>query len=331
MVGCQFFQKVTATVAITGMLISLTPALTLAASILKNGDQVEGVISSNSPTFRFRNESRTGTPFQRASGEEYVFNAQQGDTIQVSVQAKDGNNLSPVLVLTSSQTGRQVAYDDTSNSIEYQVPVSGEYRLLVLGQNYSKGRYTLSLSGLSNSGVSQNPSNQTTSSRSADQRRRFLRNEYGLRLLDNCPADTSSLVTATFNEYGQTSTYCAYPNRALKAGQYTYNPATNDLQPGASVGQNSSNQATASDSRRQTLQNDFGLTVLDSCPASTSNLVVVNFADNSSQTYTYCANPNRVFSAGQYTYNPDTRNLEAGNSKPQQQCNVQVGGICLVK
>lgn len=329
MVGCQFFKKIAATVAFSGMLLSFTPAL-MAAQMLSNGD-VQGVIRSNSPTYRFKNESRQGAPFQNASGDEYIFNAQAGDTIQASVQINGNSNLAPILVLVSSRTGRQVAYDDTSNSIQYQVPASGEYRLLVLGQNYSRGRYTLSVSGISDSGVSQNPSNQTPYSQGSDQRRQFLRNEYGLRVLNNCPSDTSSLVIVTFNEYGQSYSYCAYPNRAIRAGKYTYNPSTNDLQPGGTVGQNPSTPSTSTDSWRQTLQNDFGLTALDSCPPSRGNLVVANFTDNSGQTYTYCAYPNRFFSAGEYNYNPNTRNLDVASSQPQQRCNVQIGGICIVR
>lgn len=329
MVGCQFFKKIAATVAVSGMLLSFTPAL-MAAQILRNGD-VQGVIRSNSPTYRFRNESRTGSAFQNAPGEEYIFNAQAGDTIQASVQIDDNSNLAPVLVLISSQTGRQVAYDDSSNSIQYRVPTTGEYRLLVLGQNYSRGRYTLSFSGISDDGVSQNPYNQPSSNRGRDQRRQFLRNEYGLRVLDRCPGDRSSLVAVTFNEYGQTNTYCAYPNRSLQAGEYVYNPSSNEIEPAGDVGQNPYNQGTSTYSERRLLQNQFGLRVLDSCPASRRNLVVANVPDDTGEYYTYCAYPNRSFPAGEYTYNPDTRNLEAGTSTSGDRCTFQLGGVCIFK
>ncbi|HBB34345.1 MAG TPA: hypothetical protein DDZ80_16555 [Cyanobacteria bacterium UBA8803] len=418
MITRNFFNRVAATLAAGGMMLAIFADLAGATTRLNNGDTLNGFIQTNSPVFRYRNQSVRNAPFQSAAGEEYIFNAQQGDTIQISVEVEDGSSLAPILVLTSSQTGNQVAYNDKTTSLKYQVPTTGEYRLLVLAKNNTRGRYTVSLSGIGQGTAAQPPSTQPASTPSTDPRRQLLQREYGLTVLDtcpgsrtslvvayfpeygqtytycanptrllrsgeytydlssgdlkpgapsaqgsssssqtsstvatpdarrqllqqdygltvldNCPASRTSLVVAYFPEYGQTYTYCANPNRFLRAGEYTYDLSMGELKPGAPAAQgSSSSSATAptstSDPRRQTLQNDYGLTVLDSCPAATSSLVVVSYPEGS-QTYRYCANPNRVFPAGEYTYNISTRKLEP-TRKPQQ-CTVQVGGVCIVR
>lgn len=401
----KFFNQVAATVVVTGMLLAIAADLGAAATRLKNGETVNGFIRTTSPTFRYRNESLRDTPLQMAAGEEYVFNAQRGDTIQVSVDVEEGSNLSPILVLTSSQTGSQVAYTDKTNFLRYQVPATGEYRLLVLGQTNTRGRYTLSVSGNSEQTTAQTSSNpnqtkdprrqllendyglrvlencppargslvvvsfpesdqtytycanpnrllqagqytyeartdrlnpgaptaQTPSTQARDPRRQLLQNEYGLTVLDNCPAVRTSLVVAYFPEYGQTYTYCANPTRFVRAGEYTYDLRIGELKPGAPAAQTPSSPTTPSsttDSRKQTLQRDFGLTVLDNCPASTSSFVVVSYPEGG-QTYRYCANPNRVFPAGQYTYNASNRRLE--QAKKPQSCTIELGGICIIR
>ncbi|HBE18447.1 MAG TPA: hypothetical protein DDW51_12745 [Cyanobacteria bacterium UBA11367] len=284
-----------------------------AATRLKNGDTVNGFIQTNSPSFRYRNQSLRNSPFQTAAGEEYIFNSKRGDTIQVTVEVEDGSSLIPILVLTSSQTGNQVAYNDKTRSLSYKVTTDGEYRLLILGQNNTRGRYRLALSGITGDTTAQTPTNPPTSPNN-DPRRQLLRDEYGLTLLDKCPATTDKLVVANFPEYGQTYTYCANPNRFLQAGQYTYDLASGELKPGTpAVVTNPSTPSPVTpvtDPRRQLLQNDYGLTVLDKCPSTTDKLVVANFPEYG-QTYTYCANPNRFLRAGQYTYD-----LAVGELKP---------------
>ncbi|HEY9653335.1 MAG TPA: hypothetical protein V6C95_21930, partial [Coleofasciculaceae cyanobacterium] len=183
MIVRKCFHRVIATVAVTGMALSILANLAEAATKLKNGDTVNGFIRTTSATFRYRNESVVNAPFETAAGEEYNFSAQRGDVIRISVEPEDGSSLSPILVLTSSQTGNQVAYTDKSNSLQYQVPMTGEYRLLILGRNNSRGRYTLSISGITEAtATTQTSTNQTT-----DKRRQLLENEYGLRVLDSCP------------------------------------------------------------------------------------------------------------------------------------------------
>lgn len=308
MIDRKFFRRIAASVAIAGMMAIAIGDIAGAAEQLNNGDSVDGVIRTNSPTFRFRNQSRTGSPIQTSAGQEYIFNAQQGYTIQVSVDVEEGN-LAPVLVLISSQNERQVAYDDTGNSLRYRVPAAGEYRLLVLGQNNTRGKYTLSVSGISNDSVAQNPSSGST-----DQRRQLLQNDFGLRVLDSCPPATGSLVIVSFPEAAQTYRYCANANRVYPAGEYTYDAVSRDLKSGTSVAQGSSSQSN--DSRRQVLQNDFGLRVLDNCPPATGSLVVVSFPE-STQTYRYCANPNRAYPAGEYSYDVVSGDLKRGTSVAQ--------------
>lgn len=406
MTSQKIFNKIAASVAIAGMIVSIIADMAGAATRLKNGDTINGFIQTNSATFRYRNQSLRNAPLQMAAGQEYTFNAQRGDTIQISVEVEDGSSLLPTLVLTSSQTGNQVAYNDKTTSLRYQIPTTGEYKLLVLARNNTRGRYTLSISGISGE-TAQNPSTspstpatdprrqllqrdygltvldscpparnslvvvsfpeanqvyiycanptrllrageytydptrdelkpgapvaQTPPTQTSDPRRKLLQNDYGLTVLDNCPAVRTSLVVAYFPEYGQTFTYCANPNRFIKAGEYTYDLSSGELKPGAPTAQNPSSPTPSTptaDARKQRLQSDFGLTVLDNCPASTSSLVVISYPEGG-QTYRYCANPNRVFVAGEYTYNATTRNLDPVR-KPQD-CSVRIGGVCIVR
>lgn len=299
MIDRNFFNRVATTVAVTGMIFTGIADIAGAAATLNNGDNVDGLIRANSPSFRFRNESRTGAPIQRASGEEYTFNAQRGDTIEVSIEVEDDSSLSPVLVLISSQTGRQVAYDDTNNSLEYQVPTTGEYKLLVLGQNNTRGRYTLSISGVS----------EETQVSQAD---RVMRDVLQLRVI-GCGVPNVAKITIGSEER------CT---RDVEPGQYVYDQSSKSIKLADANGQ------STTDERRQLLQDEYGLRVLDNCPVNRNSVAVVSFPE-SSQIYTYCATPNRAIRAGQYTYNASTGNLDPAQ-RPQQ-CTVNVGGVCVVK
>lgn len=299
MVKHKFFTGIAVTVAFTGMMFTGISDIARAAVTLKNGD-TNGLIRASSPSFRFKNESRRGAPFQRAIGEEYTFDAQQGDNIQVSVDVADGSNLSPILVLISSQTGQQVAYEDSGNSLEYQVPTAGTYRLFVLGQNNTRGRYTLSISGLREEAQSQVDAD------------RVMRDVLQLRTV-GCGVPNIAKITIGSEER------CT---RDVEAGQYTYDESSRSIKLASASGQ------TTTDKRRQLLQNEYGLRVLESCPTNRNNVAVVSFPE-SSQTYTYCATPNRAIPAGLYTYNASTGNIDPAE-KPQQ-CTVNVGGVCLVK
>lgn len=300
----SYLNKITTSIVAGGLLLSLVPDISWAAVALKNGQNVNGFIRANSPAFSFKNQAIKGTPTQSARGEDYTFIAQRGDVIQIGIATEEGSNLTPILVLFAPN-GTQIAYTGTAKSLRYSATTAGQYKLLVLGRNNTRGRYTLSITGINQPG-------QTA--QTVDQKKQFLQNEYGLRVLDNCPTSRSSLVVAYFVEFGQTSTYCANPNRALKAGEYTYNSVTNDLRPGAPTTQNSSNPTTqnANDDRRKNfLRDEYGVTVLDNCPASKTGLVVAYFTEYG-QTSTYCARPNRALKAGEYTYDPSSNDLKAG-------------------
>ncbi|MGI0488958.1 hypothetical protein ACN4EK_26410 [Pantanalinema rosaneae CENA516] len=376
--------------AVTVTLITLGTIANLAAAIaLKDGDKVNGLIRSNSPSFQFRNWSRTGSPAQTARGEEYTFTAQRGDNIEISVDAEDGSSLKPILVLLSP-TGKQVAYDETRSLLQYRVPTAGLYKLLVLGNSNTLGRYNLAIDGLSSataatpgtptSATSVAPADQVmqdvlklrvigcgvpnvarikigteerctrdieagqysyddTSKRITliDTRRELLAQRLQINLLDRCPSNPLSVIQVTMTDPQDSKdyTYCANPTRFLKAGTYRYNVTTDELQP-ATTAQTptptppstpTANSSTP-DARRQLLQTEYGLTVLDSCPANRGNIVQVSFPEGT-QTYEYCANPNRLVKAGKYVYNTQTASLEP-DRKPAN-CTVAIGGLCILK
>lgn len=387
MVKRQVVNQVTAAITVT--LMTLGAIANLASAIaLKDGDKVNGLIRSNSPSFQFRNWSKAGSPAQNARGEEYTFTAQRGDSLEISVDAEDGSNLKPILVLLSP-AGKQVAYDETRSLLQYRVPTAGIYKLLVLGASNTLGRYNLAIDGLSiaatpGTGVS------TASPQAAqadqvmqdvlklrvigcgvpnvarikigsderctrdievgqyvyddatkritlvDTRRDLLAQRLQLTLLDRCPATPLSVaqITMTDPQDNKDYTYCANPTRFVKAGTYRYNVNTDELQP-ATVAQTPTTPvitpqpgAQTPDARRQLLQTDYGLTVLDNCPANQSNLVQVSFPEGN-QTYAYCANPNRLVKAGKYVYNAQTASLDP-DRKPAN-CTVAIGGLCILK
>ena len=167
-----------------------------------------------------------------------------------------------------------------------------------------------------------------------DPRRDLVASRLQLSVLDRCPIPATNVaqITLTDPQDGRDYTYCAVPSRFVQAGTYRYNPTTDALTPLASTPiPNPTPTPTPgpiTDSRRQLLQTEYGLTVLDSCPVSRTSLVVVNFQEGN-QIYQYCANPNRVVRAGDYTYNASTGNLDA-TTKPTN-CTVSVGGICVIK
>ena len=298
-------NKIATIVAITGILFTGAADIASAAVLLNNGE-INGFIRVNSSAFRFRNQAITGSPIQTAPGDEYILNAQQGDTIQASIQVADGSDLTPVLVLIASRTGRQVAYDDTNNSLQYQVSAAGEYRILVLSQNNSRGKYTLQISGLSAAAQS-----------SAD---RVMKDVLQLREI-GCGVPNVATITIGSDQR------CT---RDIEAGQYVYDPTSKSIKLADANGQTTTDP-TATDQKRKLLQDEYGLKVLNSCPVNRSSVVSVSFAD-SGQTSTYCATPNRLIQPGQYTYNASTGNLDAATAdKPQQQCTITVAGNCLVK
>jgi len=380
MIGRQGLNRVAATAVATMMVVGAIATASLAATVLKEGENASGHIRNSSPSYQFRNQSKPGAPTQSAHGEEYSFTAQRGDRIEISLEPENGSSLKPVLVLISPN-GKQVAYDDSLNLLKYQVRIAGTYRLLVLGTDNTRGRYTLAIAGLTTPAASlpeadqvmQNelrlrvigcgvpnvarikigsderctrdieagqyiydPTNKRISL--VDTRRDLLTQRLQVTVLDRCPTPTTTVaqITLTDPQDSKDYTYCAMPTRFVKAGTYRYNVATDELQP-TTIAQPVPAQPVPAqpalpqtpDSRRQILQSDYGLTVLDTCPPARTSLVVVSFPE-SNQSYVYCAQPNRLLTAGEYTYNATTGNLDPAQ-KPAPACTVSVGGICLVK
>ena len=376
MIKRQSLNRFVATVAVTGMLVGAIASFSHAQNVLQAGDNVRGWIQNNSPAFTFTNPSVSEAPAQTARGTQYTFSAQRGETIEISVTPQPGSTLRPVLVLFDS-SGRQVGFNATSNLLTYRVPRTGTYRLLVLGGNNTRGRYTLAMSG-SGSSTSPTPVSQAdqvmndvlrlriigcgvpnvarivigneerctrdiepgvytydASTRRitlVDSRRELLAQRLQLNILERCPVPATSVaqIVMTDPQDGRDYTYCATPTRFVKAGAYRYNPTTDDLLPLSSTPVSPQPPtATQPDSRRQLLQTEYGLTVLDGCPAARTGLVVISFPENN-QTYIYCANPNRLVRAGEYTYNPTTGNLDTAQQAAPA-CTVSIGGVCLVK
>jgi hypothetical protein len=256
MKGHEFFHRLAVSVLIAGL--SLTGIASIAtAERLYNNDTVDGVISRNSPTYRFRNIWIPNNPVEELRGEEYTFNAESGDEIDFNLDINRGD-FSPSLVLFHTETNKQMAYTQ-NNSFTYRIPKSGEYKLLVLARNNPRnGRYTLEISGLGENRNNQNRdrwdnrensrnnrrddnwdnnrNNRRDNNRNnrnnrqdntRDERQQFLQDEFGLRPLD-CRL-RRSLVIVNFRENGDNYALCAEPTRSIPAGNYDYNYRTRDL------------------------------------------------------------------------------------------------------
>lgn len=382
MVSGKVFQRIATTAAIAGMMFTTIGDIAGAVTALKDGDEINGFIRSNSPSFTFKNQSRAGAPTQKAIGEDYTFSAQRGDSIEINIDPEDGSNLKPALVLLSPQ-GRQVAFDSSLNVLRYRVPAAGTYKLLVVGQNNTRGRYVLNINGISQTTQQVFSADQvmqdvlklpvvgcgvpnvarikigneerctrgieagvyvydqaTASVKQVDQRRELIGQRLQLSMLERCPSVTTSVVQiGTIDpQDGRNHVYCATPNRFVKAGTYRYDISRDDLIPTDAAGvQNptgtsttgTSTSPTTADARRDRLQTEFGLRVLDNCPPARTSLAVISFPENN-ESYIYCANPNARVPAGEYTYNTARNSLEPAK-RPAPACTVSVGGICLVK
>lgn len=318
MICRKSFTAVAAALTVGGMLWTGFADLALAATALQSGQTVNGFVTAGSRTYRYQTRSGSRVVTLSAAGEEYTFNARQGDFVTVTVDPETGSSLAPILVLLNAQNGQQVAFDDRLNVLRYRIPTAGPYQLLVLGRGNSRGRYSLNVVGFSGTTTANNGTNtgtNTTTPNTNDNRRKFLETEYGLRVMDSCPNARAGLVVVNFREFGQTFTYCATPNRNVKAGEYVYDTASDSLKDPSAVATTPNPTPTtpaANDPRRRLLENDFGLRVMDNCPATRAGLVVVNFREYG-QNYLYCANPNRTYKAGEYTYDPVADDLKPGS------------------
>ncbi len=228
MVYHRLFGAIFATVAASGIAIATLSTPANAATALKEGEAREWILwPTYSTNFILNN--------QQLLGNEYLLNAEPGDTLEISVKV-GGGNLSPMLALFSVQNGQQVAFDDRLNSLAYQVPddtKAGQYRLLIVAKNNTKGIYTLSLNRKRQPVASPPANTAANPTASNDPRRKILADDYGLKVLNNCPPSREGLVVVTFAEADAQYLYCANPNRFVQAGAYTYNPNNGNLETAA--------------------------------------------------------------------------------------------------
>lgn len=383
----QSMKQLVTGFATTVLLLGAIAPLTAAPIVLKEGETTSGFIRNTSPVLRFRNQAKTGAPLESAVGQDYTFNAQRGDSLEISVDVEDGSTLKPILVLINPQ-GRQVSFDSTLGLLKYRVPTAGKYTLMVLAQGKTRGRYTVNLVGLTaptqvaeadqvmtnvlklriiGCGVpnvavikigdaerctrdiepGQYLYNATTKRITlVDTRRELLAQRLQLTLLDQCPTPATSVVQILVQDPNDKKdyTYCATPNRYVSSGLYRYDIATDKLSP-ATVATTPATPTPATptpatptpatppvtkeaDPRRELLQKEYGLSVMESCPAARTRLVVVNFLEEG-QVYTYCAQPNRLVTAGEYVYNRQSDRLEVARKTPD--CTISIGGICVLK
>lgn len=371
------FNRVIAGLAATVLVMGAIAQAMAAPIVLKEGEEISGYIRNTSAKLRFRNQAKSGAPTETAIGEEYTFTAQKGDTIEISVDPEEGSTLRSTLVLINAQ-GKQVGYDTSFGLLKYRVPLKGKYKLLVLAQGNTRGRYVVTLAGISASPtqVAEADSVMTnvlqlrvigcgvpnvalikigsaerctrdiepgqyvydaTTKRIAliDTRRELLAQRLQITMLEKCPSPATSVVQiVTQDTNGKDYIYCATPNRYVSAGTYRYDMGADKLTPVTTTATTPPTPGTPTptttnpDPRRDLLQQDYGLTVLANCPAARTSLVIVNFPE-ANQVYTYCANPNRLVKAGEYVYNTEKDALEVAKKTPD--CTLLLGGVCIVK
>ncbi|MGE5660519.1 MAG: hypothetical protein ACM37W_28355, partial [Actinomycetota bacterium] len=152
MKGRKWFSGIAATVLATGVAVAGL-SLSSWAQQLRNNQVLQGVIDNGSPIYRFRDMWTPGTPTRELRGQEYNFTAQEGDQLQVNVDVNRSYGFSPVLVLFYSDNNKQVAFSQNS-VFSYQIPRSGNYRLLVLAKDASTPKgYGLAIYGISEEGA----------------------------------------------------------------------------------------------------------------------------------------------------------------------------------
>jgi hypothetical protein len=263
MKGNEFFNRVAVSLLIAGISLTGIPSSGTAQQLYKK-DRVDGVISRSSPTYRFRNLWIPNTPVEELHGEEYAFNAEEGDRINFNLDIERGD-LSPVLVLFHTETNKQMAYSQ-NNSFTYYIPKSGKYKLLVLAKNNPRNsKYTLEISDLKEDRNDrardrwddrqdhrwdnhrddrqdhrwdnhrddrrddrQDDRQDDRRDDRRDNRQQFLEHEFGLRSVD-CRL-RRSMVRVNFRQDGDNYIVCSEPTRSIPAGNYDYNYRTRNLE-----------------------------------------------------------------------------------------------------
>lgn len=224
----SFLNSMAVAVLVTGLALTGISSSAVAEQI-GNGDRIDGVIRRTSTIYRFRNMWVPGTPTEELRGQEYTFTANEGDDIEVYLDTNRRGGFNPVMVLFYGNN-KQVAFTQET-SFNYQIPRSGDYRLLVLAKDAARGGdYRLEVSGIQGDRRARNSRNDRgdngrynrDSNRDGE---RILRDDLGLRAVD-C-RERRSLVRVRFDD-GDT-TYCAIPTRDYPQGDYYYNSRTRDL------------------------------------------------------------------------------------------------------
>jgi hypothetical protein len=228
----NLLNSIAAAVLVTGLALTGISSSAVGEQI-QNNDRIDGVIRRTSPIYRFRNLWVPGSPTEELRGQEYTFSAREGDNIEVFLDIDTSRGFAPVMVLFYGNN-KQVAFTQ-ERSFNYQIPRSGDYKLLVLAKDAARaGSYTLEVSGIDGGDRrSRNSRDDWYTSRddgrydSRYDRAQLLQDDFGLRSID-C-RERRSMVRVRFDDGNRDSTYCAVPTRNFPAGDYYYNSRTRDL------------------------------------------------------------------------------------------------------
>ncbi|MEG4291241.1 hypothetical protein Q5692_21930 [Microcoleus sp. C2C3] len=224
----NLLNSIAAAVLVTGLALTGISSSAVGEQI-GNNDRIGGVIRRTSPIYRFRNMWVPGSPTEELRGQEYTFSAREGDNIEVFLDTDTSRGFAPVMVLFYGNN-KQVAFTQ-DRSFNYQIPRSGDYKLLVLAKDAARGgSYTLEVSGIDGGDRRARNSRDDWNTRRDDSRydrAQLLQDDFGLRSVD-C-RERRSMVRVRFDDGNQDSTYCAVPTRNFPAGDYYYNSRTRDL------------------------------------------------------------------------------------------------------
>ncbi|CAA9357309.1 hypothetical protein AVDCRST_MAG84-3228 [uncultured Microcoleus sp.] len=228
----NLLNSIAAAVLVTGLALTGISSSAVGEQI-QNNDRIDGVIRRTSPIYRFRNMWVPGSPTEELRGQEYTFSAREGDNIEVFLDTDRSRGFTPVMVLFYGNN-KQVAFTQ-DRSFNYQIPRTGDYKLLVLAKDAARGgNYTLEVSGIDGGDRrARNSRDEWYTERdngrndSRYDRAQLLEDDFGLRSVD-C-RERRSMVRVRFEDGNQDSTYCAVPTRNFPAGDYYYNARTRDL------------------------------------------------------------------------------------------------------
>ena len=132
----NLLNSIAAAVLVTGLALTGISSSAVGEQI-GNNDRIDGVIRRTSPIYRFHNMWVPGSPTEELRGQEYTFSAREGDNIEVFLDTDRSRGFTPVMVLFYGNN-KQVAFTQ-DRSFNYQIPRSGDYKLLVLAKDAARG------------------------------------------------------------------------------------------------------------------------------------------------------------------------------------------------